>query len=620
MTEVLDANDVRMATPFARQPSPLARTISAMDPRTSDIPMHSHQANASQSTSRSLSQQPLLMPLPTKDEASVPEAIPISTPIRSESPCRPFEPEHSCKRELPASEQTMMDVDEELLSLVEDRPLSVVPAAVKMQIDPSSMADQGTDASPEEGSSEAAAGSLSSQLIIKGPLLIADEEKDRASMPPPAARGKKGEKTISVAGPATASKKKKDGTSRAAAKPKQPLKPRAKPVPKPKVKPTPVDTSSKASIPRNSVTVDARSRSTSAIPGPVDDIVPEPEAEDGDKEDDKLYCVCKTRYDEDRTMIACDRCDEWFHTQCVGMPELEIDLVDQFICPPCIQKYPHLRTTWKQRCLFGRQHENPLSLEACHRPARGAFSKYCSDECGIKYMRSRITQWEASGGARDLLWENVKNAAKREGVVVHAETNKASPRKMDGENVAPKLFDLAAKRRAEREVTRLNARLDEVVKEREFMKRELDMVVWREKVVELASERAGKVDECGWDQRLCFGEEEWADFGSEVLESYEEERTKMDSVEDSMALDASVYNGCWQKLRVAEVSFDKETKEGILLKLTTREREIRKRIEDILFPQPTGTLQASTKRPHPEVQLNGSEKPIGHVSERGKKT
>ena len=25
------------------------------------------------------------------------------------------------------------------------------------------------------------------------------------------------------------------------------------------------------------------------------------------EEDDKLYCVCKTRYDEDRVMIACDR-------------------------------------------------------------------------------------------------------------------------------------------------------------------------------------------------------------------------------------------------------------------------------------------------------------------------
>jgi COMPASS component SPP1 len=31
------------------------------------------------------------------------------------------------------------------------------------------------------------------------------------------------------------------------------------------------------------------------------------EGEGKDADDDKLYCVCKTKYDEDRVMIACDR-------------------------------------------------------------------------------------------------------------------------------------------------------------------------------------------------------------------------------------------------------------------------------------------------------------------------
>lgn len=158
-------------------------------------------------------------------------------------------------------------------------------------------------------------------------------------------------------------------------------------------------------------------------------------------------------------------------------------------------------------------------------------------------MRARIARWEISGGARDLLWDSVKNAAKREGVVVCAETNGTSLSKMDVDGQKP--LDSAAKRRSEREIARLNARLEEVVKEREFMKRELDMVVWREKVVELASERAGKMDECGWDQRLCFGEEEWVDFGPEVLESYEEERVKMESGSDPAPPDATSVHGEW---------------------------------------------------------------------------
>ena len=152
-------------------------------------------------------------------------------------------------------------------------------------------------------------------------------------------------------------------------------------------------------------------------------------------------------------------------------------------------------------------------------------------------MQAHIAQWEKSGGVRDMLWDSVKNATKREGVVVSAKMEGPNhPRAMDvdNSNSALKPPGSAAKRRAEREVARLNARLEELVRERELMKRELDMAAWRKKVVELASERARKADECGWDQRLCFGEEEWVDFGPEVLESYEDARVKMESEQDAM--------------------------------------------------------------------------------------
>ncbi|OAX42372.1 hypothetical protein K503DRAFT_683444, partial [Rhizopogon vinicolor AM-OR11-026] len=366
----------------------------------------------------------------------------------------------------------------------------------------------------------------------------------------------------------------------------------------------------------------SRSRSASVMPVETKE---EPDAdEDSDREDDKLYCVCKTRYDEDRVMIACDRCDEWYHTQCVNMPDLEVDLVDQFICPLCIQSNPqlNLQTTYKRRCFFGLRHTDPSSPNACHKPSRGAFSKYCSDECGVKYMQLSISQWERNGRKRDLLWETVKNAEKREGVVVCADA------KMDTDG-KPSM----QKRKADREVVSLNARLADIVKEREMMKREMDMVVWRERLVELASERAERVDECGWDQRLCFGEEEWVDFGAEVLETYEE-KGKEEATEDAMQVDGVTTShgewwctgkkkcerhAGWQKLRAAEVAFDKETKEAILSNLTTREREIRKGIEDILYPQTSNTSQAP--KPSPDAPLNGSSKPRinGDAAEKGKK-
>lgn len=145
-----------------------------------------------------------------------------------------------------------------------------------------------------------------------------------------------------------------------------------------------------------------------------------------------------------------------------------------------------------------------------------------------------IAQWERSGGKCDRLWETVKNAEKREGVVVCADATV----EIDGK-------PFPQKRKADREIARLNARLENVVREREMMKREMDMILWRERLVELASERAERVDECGWDQRLCFGDEEFLDFGAEVLESYEE-KAKEEATEDSIQVDgATTSHGEW---------------------------------------------------------------------------
>ncbi|KAI6136673.1 hypothetical protein F5141DRAFT_42911 [Pisolithus sp. B1] len=403
-----------------------------------------------------------------------------------------------------------IDVDEELLSLVEDRP----PAR---RVRPSGMTPQGRFAS-------------------RASAVITDEEPELDSALPPIQRMKKGERGAS----ATAAKKRKlETTSKPPAKAKQPQKSRAKSTAKTKTKlgvEEPKDISK--SIPKP-VGVNARSRSTSVLPvnDSKEDGAPAREVEESDKEDDKLYCVCKTGYDEDRVMIACDRCDEWYHTQCVNMPDLEIDLVDQFTCPPCVKKNPELGTTWKRRCLYGLQHENPSSPSACHKPSRGAFSKYCSDECGIKYMQLRVSRWESDGGKRDALWEAVKHAEKREGVVVRVDQSDGrvpTTGKVHVNGTRESLLGIPSKRRVEWEVGQLNSRLEEIVKQREMIKLDMDMVLWREKLVTLAAQRAGKVDECGWDQRLCFGKEEWTDFGAEVLDSYEE---KTEHGNDAMHVD-----------------------------------------------------------------------------------
>ncbi|XP_061083585.1 nucleosome-remodeling factor subunit BPTF isoform X5 [Conger conger] len=53
------------------------------------------------------------------------------------------------------------------------------------------------------------------------------------------------------------------------------------------------------------------------------------------KKDTKLYCVCKTPYDESKFYIGCDLCTNWYHGECVGITEKEAKKMDDYICNEC---------------------------------------------------------------------------------------------------------------------------------------------------------------------------------------------------------------------------------------------------------------------------------------------
>ena len=275
----------------------------------------------------------------------------------------------------------------------------------------------------------------------------------------------------------------------------------------------------------------------------------------------------------------------------------------------------------------------------------------------MQYMHMRISLWIESGGDCDRLWETVKNAERREGVVVSArvvEEQSRSPIKTEDQAVwaivPPKIS------KADRELARLRTRLETLVRKREELKAEMDVVVWREKVTELAIQHADTIEQCGWDQRLCFGDEEVAEFGASVLESYEEghPQTDMDGAQEEAEWwctgkkKCDRHAGCvsiihfsgwqffdlpcghclsWQKLRMADVEFDKETKDQALQKLTKLEREIRKRVEDILDPQAhldkAKMLEPSSPRvpalSRPTVNGQPKHKPNGDQHKKGKK-
>ncbi len=131
------------------------------------------------------------------------------------------------------------------------------------------------------------------------------------------------------------------------------------------------------------------STSDGAFPGPVasdDGKIGGGESVDGDNEgggergdgsqsesDSGPYCLCRGP-DNHRFMIACDRCEDWFHGDCIGMDKYTGEnLVQKYICPNCSEGDRYV-TRYKKMC----------ALEACSRPARIYHlvepSIFCSEE------------------------------------------------------------------------------------------------------------------------------------------------------------------------------------------------------------------------------------------------
>jgi len=49
----------------------------------------------------------------------------------------------------------------------------------------------------------------------------------------------------------------------------------------------------------------------------------------------KMYCVCKTPYDNSKFYVGCDVCSNWFHGDCIGISEQMSQCLSEYICDSC---------------------------------------------------------------------------------------------------------------------------------------------------------------------------------------------------------------------------------------------------------------------------------------------
>ncbi|XP_047341100.1 lysine-specific demethylase 5B [Impatiens glandulifera] len=115
------------------------------------------------------------------------------------------------------------------------------------------------------------------------------------------------------------------------------------------------------------------------------------------RERSMLYCICRKPYDK-KPMIACDKCNEWYHFYCIKL----IFVPKLYICPACKpssteQDLVLFPTKTAIRSRNEPQTPTPQSMELRRKPRSSKLLR-SNNNC----MRGQF------GEIRDLLWKNKK--------------------------------------------------------------------------------------------------------------------------------------------------------------------------------------------------------------------
>eukprot|EP00038_Savillea_parva_P000039 m.93758 g.93758 ORF g.93758 m.93758 type:complete len:236 (+) comp10016_c0_seq1:3271-3978(+) len=52
------------------------------------------------------------------------------------------------------------------------------------------------------------------------------------------------------------------------------------------------------------------------------------------------YCACKQPQNPEYELVGCDKCNEWYFANCVGLRKGEAADLDEWVCPNCIVRMP----------------------------------------------------------------------------------------------------------------------------------------------------------------------------------------------------------------------------------------------------------------------------------------
>ncbi|KAG5451025.1 CXXC-type zinc finger protein 1 [Clonorchis sinensis] len=127
------------------------------------------------------------------------------------------------------------------------------------------------------------------------------------------------------------------------------------------------------------------------------------------KKEQPVYCICRSN-DGERFMIACDRCEEWYHGDCINVTPKQAEQIETFYCHQCRRKDSSLQINYKStRAQRPRSSRRPLSPGS----SSDAYADQPSPAKFTKSKRNTLTNDECTGqdsGAGNLKHDSPRTA------------------------------------------------------------------------------------------------------------------------------------------------------------------------------------------------------------------
>ena len=173
----------------------------------------------------------------------------------------------------------------------------------------------------------------------------------------------------------------------------------------------------------------------------------------GDGDEDEVYCICRSS-DSSRFMIACDRCEEWYHGDCISVTERDAKYIKRFYCDRCRRRDPDLKIKYKESHKNRRHGEEKAKDKA---------------EKGDKHERADKVEKKEKAEKSDKLERHEKHEKKSRDELDHKREKEAKKAaRAEKERLrAEKEQARAEKERARAEKEKERARAEKAEKERE---------------------------------------------------------------------------------------------------------------------------------------------------------